>query len=130
MPKMDSVVVAGTVLRVLKEQKISDSFTKRIIVVEADQDTDYPQQVAVEFVNDKCQLLNKFSNGDFVTIDCNIRGKDFPKDDDLLNFTKLNGWRIKGTATGGSEPATADVSDMPGSTDMPQGEAEADDLPF
>jgi len=133
MPKIENVVVAGTVLRVLKEQKISDNFSKRIIVVQADEDTDYPQQVGVEFVNDKCALLNKYSEGDFVTIDCNVRGKDFEKDDDILNFTKLNGWRIKGNASGGG---AASADDMPGSEPEPQTQAPAnngggdDDLPF
>jgi len=135
MPKLENVIVAGTVLRVLDEQKISDSFKKRIIVVEADEDTDYPQQVGVEFVNDKCQLLNKYSAGDFVTIDCNVRGKDFEKDGDTLNFTKLNGWRIKGNASGGSAPAQNSDA-MPGSdpqapapsTDA--GAGDTDSLPF
>jgi len=131
MPKIENVVIAGTVLRVLDEQKISDNFKKRVIVVEADEDTDYRQQVSVEFVNDKCQLLGKYGKGDFVTIDCNIRGKDFEKDGDMLNFTKLNGWRIKGQAGGSSNS-----DDMPGSEPQqapaptqapPSGD---DDLPF
>lgn len=135
MPKIENVIIAGTVLRVLDEQKISDNFKKRVIVVRADEDTDYPQEVGVEFVNDKCQLLNKFSPGDFVTIDCNVRGKDFPKDGEILNFTKLNGWRIKGTATGGYEPV-ATAEDMPGGNSQAppslqaSGDQGTDDLPF
>jgi single-strand DNA-binding protein len=124
-----NVVVAGTVLRVLDEQRITDTFKKRIIVVQADEDTEYPQEVGVEFLNDKCQYLSKFSKGDYVTIDCNVRGKDFEKDGKISNFTKLNGWRIKGTATGGASSA----EDMPGAAPQPQAEPAAqqtDDLPF
>jgi len=128
-----NIVLAGTVVEVFEEQKISDSFKKRLIKLDIDEDTDYSQRVVVEFVNDKCQYLSKFNAGDYVTIDVNIRGKDFTKEDKTSNFTKLNGWRIKGNASGGAAPAQADASDMPGaSTPAPSAPAGggADDLPF
>ena len=131
-----SIALAGTVVEVFEEQKISDNFSKRLIKLDIDEDTDYSQRVTVEFVNDKCGLLNKYGAGDKVVVDVNIRGKDFTKDGKTSNFTKLNGWRIKGFATGGNDPAPqADVSDMPGADPAPQTQAPAgdngqDDLPF
>lgn len=129
-----SIALTGTVVRVEDLVKVSDNFQKRLIVVEVDQDTEYPQTVAIEFVNDKTQLLGKYSAGDQVTVDTNIRGKDFEKDDKVMNFTKLNGWRIKGFAAGGNDPAPqqGNVDDMPGSdTAPPAPDGGGDDpLPF
>ena len=129
-----SIALTGTVVRVEDLVKVSDRFEKRLIVVEVDQDTEYPQTVAIEFVNDKTQLLGKYSAGDQVTVDTNIRGKDFEKDDKVMNFTKLNGWRIKGFAAGGNDPAPqqGNVDDMPGAAPEPPsvGDGGDDDLPF
>jgi hypothetical protein len=130
-----SIALVGTVKRVEDLVKVSERFQKRVIVVTIDEDTEYPQDVAVEFVNDKTGLIGKYSAGDKVTVDVNIRGKDFEKDDKISNFTKMNGWRIKGFAAGGNDPAPqGDVSDMPGGNDpAPQQGASdggADDLPF
>ena len=133
-----SIALTGTVVRVEDLVKVSDRFEKRLIVVEVDQDTDYPQTVAIEFVNDKTPLLNKYSAGDNVTVDINIRGKDFEKDGKVSNFTKLNGWRIKGFAAGGNDPAPqqGNVDDMPGgNSQVPpssgaSGDQGQDDLPF
>ena len=130
-----SIALAGTVVEVFETQKISDNFSKRLIKVDIDEDTDYSQRVTIEFVNDKTSLLNKYSAGDKVTVDVNIRGKDFEKDGKTSNFTKLNGWRIKGFAAGGNDAAPAD--DMPGAEPTPTTQAPAgdnkggdDDFPF
>jgi hypothetical protein len=130
-----SIALAGTVVEVFETQNISDKFSKRLIKLDIDEDTDYSQRVVVEFVNDKTPLLNKYSAGDKVTVDINIRGKDFEKDGKTSNFTKLNGWRIKGFAAGGNDPAPqGDASDMPGGNTAPAADGGADngpdDLPF
>jgi len=70
-----SIALAGTVVEVFETQKISDKFSKRLIKVDIDEDTDYSQRVTIEFVNDKTSLLNKYSAGDKVTVDVNIRGR-------------------------------------------------------
>jgi hypothetical protein len=140
-----SIALEGTVLEVFEEQKISENFKKRLLKIKIDEDTiegdkDFSQNVVVEFTNDKCNLLNKYSAGDYVIVDVNIRGKDFEKEGKVMNFTKLNGWRIKGNASGGNEPATQaqDASDMPGGNSQTppaseatgQGDGGPDDLPF
>lgn len=131
-----SIAFVGTVVEVFETQKISERFEKRLIKLDIDEDTDYPQRITIEFVNDKTPLLNKYSAGDKVTVDTNVRGKDFKKDGKVSNFTKLNGWRIKGFAAGGNDPAPqGDASDMPGGnsqTPPASGAAgdEGDDLPF
>jgi len=140
-----SIALVGTVIEVFETQKISDRFEKRLLKMDIDEDTktadhDYSQRVVVEFLNDKTPLLNKYSAGDKVTVDINIRGKDFEKDGKVSNFTKLNGWRIKGFASGGNDPAPqqGNVDDMPGGNDpapsAPAADGGADkgpdDLPF
>jgi len=135
-----SIALTGTVVEVQDEVKVSESFKKRIIKVDIDEDTEYSQRVVIEFVNDKTSLLSKYSAGDKVTVDINIRGKDFTKDGKTSNFTKLNGWRIKGFAAGGQDggqdSGQGTTDDMPGgnipATPAPDagGDKGPDDLPF
>ena len=49
----------------------SAGFKKRDIVVTTDEQ--YPQHILVQFVQDKCELLNNFQVGEAVKIDINLR---------------------------------------------------------
>jgi hypothetical protein len=134
-----SIPFVGTVIEVFEEVKVSERFRKRLIKLDIDEDTEYPQRIVIEFVNDKTSLLNKYSAGDKVTVDTNVRGKDFEKEGKVSNFTKLNGWRIKGFAAGGGDqsPPQGTTDDMPGGATSPQATGGGgstddgdDDLPF
>ena len=48
----------------------SSGFKKRDVVVTTDEQ--YPQHILVQFVQDKCDLLNNFNVGDAVKIDINL----------------------------------------------------------
>jgi hypothetical protein len=47
--------------------------SKRDVVVTTDEQ--YPQHISVQFVQDKCDLLNSFQVGEAVKIDINLRGR-------------------------------------------------------
>jgi len=128
---LPNIEVVGTVTEVFEEVQVNDTFSKREIWVMADEDTQYPQEIKIEFTQDKCALLNKYSADDKVVIDVNIRGKSF--DDkknpgERFNFTKLNGWRIKGVASGGNQ-TQAQQPATPSEASPPAGDG-TDDLPF
>jgi hypothetical protein len=40
-------------------------------------DEQYPQHISVQFVQDKCDLLNSFQVGEAVKIDINLRGREW-----------------------------------------------------
>ncbi len=53
----------------------SNGFRKREVVVTTEEQ--YPQHILVEFVQDKCDLLNNFQLGQSVKIGINLRGREW-----------------------------------------------------
>jgi len=89
----------------------SNGFRKREIVVTTEEQ--YPQHIMVEFIQDKCDLLNNFQVGQDVKISINLRGREWVNPQgETKYFNSIQGWRIESLqaaapATGGSIPPTA-----------------------
>jgi len=116
----------GTLLNKGEIVFVTDTFTKRNVWIKIDEDTEYPQTIEIELVKDKCDLVDKFNVGDSIAIDINVRGRQVTmKDSTERVFNSLNGWRVRGNATGQAptQPAAA-----PNNT-APDG-GPPDDLPF
>ena len=108
----------------------SAGFKKRDVVVTTDEQ--YPQSILVQFVQDKCDLLNNFQVGDAVKIDINLRGREWINPQgEAVYFNTIQGWRI-GKAQAEAEP-TQSVP-IPAAAAFPPAaslnEDEPDDLPF
>ena len=74
----------------------SNGFRKREIVLTTQEQ--YPQNIMVEFIQDRCEILDSFSVGDFVKIDINLRGREWVnKDGETKYFNSIQGWRIEKT---------------------------------
>ncbi len=110
----------------------SAGFKKRDIVVTTDEQ--YPQAILVQFVQDKCDLLNNFAVNDNVKIDINLRGREWVNPQgETVYFNTIQGWRIGKVIADGQQAPTQ-------SPPMPAAEAfapasnvkeeEHDDLPF
>lgn len=79
-------------------------FRKREMVITTDEK--YPQDILVEFIQDKCDLLDDFSPNDDVAIAINIRGKEYTKKDGNVGyFNSIQGWKIELSANENA-PAT------------------------
>ena len=88
------------------------TFKKRLLVVETEEQ--YKQKVPIDFVQDKCDILDKYAIGDNVTVDINIRGNEY----NSKYYVSLNGWKIAKTESNSqtkqvSEPTQVDKSDLP-----------------
>ncbi len=71
----------------------SGGFKKRDIVVTTDEQ--YPQHILVQFVQDKCELLNNYQVGEAVKIDINLRGREWTNPQgETVYFNTIQGWRI------------------------------------
>ena len=84
-------------IKVLNEtQSIGDNgFRKREIVITTE--VQYPQHILVEFIQDKCDLLNGYSIGNEVKISINIRGREWTNPEGVAKyFNAIQGWRIEG----------------------------------
>lgn len=85
--------VQGTIKRVMPTVAISDKFKKRDVVVTTD--GEYPQDLNIQFTQNKCDVLNNYQAGDNVVIDINLKGNDRVNSDGVVsNFTKIEGWKI------------------------------------
>ena len=89
-----SLETTGKIYKLDKTEQVTDSFKKRQIVLSIE-DGPYTQLVAFEFVQDNCAKLDKFAEGQLVTIGFNLRGREW----NGKFFTNLNGWRIDYAAT-------------------------------
>jgi len=69
------------------------TFKKREIVVTTQEQ--YPQQIMMEFVQDKTDLLNDYKINDGVKISINLRGREWVNPEGVSKyFNTIQGWRI------------------------------------
>lgn len=109
----------------------SNGFRKREVVVTTEEQ--YPQHILVEFVQDKCDLLNAYSAGQMVKISINLRGREWVNPQgETRYFNSIQGWRIENM-----EAATQSTDNMPPVPPMEAfepaddlNEEDQDDLPF
>jgi hypothetical protein len=77
-------------------QTFDSGFAKREFVVTTQEQ--YPQDIKMEVVKDKCSLLDKFKVGQEVTVSINLRGNEF----NGKYYVSLQAWKLE---AGGSAPA-------------------------
>ena len=108
--KPNSYVLEGKVLVVGAKRSYSDKFSKNMIVVELD--GKYPQQIKVEFINDKMDLAEGLSVGDHVKVKFVLSGNEYKEN----YYVNLRGIDLRVLASADPVPAGSVDSD--------------DDLPF
>ena len=92
-------------------------FLKRELVVTTDED--YPQMIMIEFVQDKCDLLNSYNVGDDVKVSINLRGREWINPEGKAKyFNSVQGWRVEKSGAETSAPAyvaspIAEVEEIP-----------------
>ena len=71
----------------------SSNFKKRDIVVTTEEQ--YPQHILIQFVQDKCDILDKYKVGQSVTVGVNLRGREWVKPKgETVYFNTIQGWKI------------------------------------
>jgi len=67
---------------------------KQILVVETD--GQYPQKLPIEFIKEKCDLLNNLQTGQQVKVSVNIRGSEYKDKNGIIRFgLSFQGWKIE-----------------------------------
>lgn len=125
--------VTGRVKMIDQTKEVgSGGFKKRDIVVTTDEQ--YPQHILVQFVQDKCDLLNNYQVGDQVKIDINLRGREWTNQQgETVYFNTIQGWRIgklqvDAPSNNTSTPPMPAAETFAPATNL--NEEEPDDLPF
>ena len=106
-------------IKLIQETKTFDSgFTKREMVVIVE-DGKYPQEINLEFVQDKVALLDSLQPGQEVTVSFDIRGREY----NGRYFNNLQGWKV--VALGDEATAPPPDSHYPEPSDF-----DGEDIPF
>ena len=86
--------VTGKIKVINAEQQVSASFKKRELVVATEEQ--YPQFISINFVQDKCDLLNNYNVGDAVKVSINLRGREWVNPQgETKYFNDIQGWRVE-----------------------------------
>lgn len=96
--------ITGRIKEIFDTQVIgSQGFRKREFVLTTDES--YPQHILVEFTQDKCDLLDKFSLGESVKVSINLRGREWVNPQgETKYFNTIQAWRIE--SLGNVKPET------------------------
>ena len=108
----------------------SNGFRKREVVVTTEEQ--YPQHILVEFVQDKCDLLDSFNVGQPVKVGINLRGREWESPQgEVKYFNSIQGWRIEKLT---SEDTDSNIPPVPPADAFEPADNindnEPDDLPF
>ena len=107
----------------------SNGFRKRELVVTTEEQ--YPQDLMIEFVQDKTDLLNTYQVGQPVKVGINLRGREWVSPQgETKYFNSIQGWRIENLQP--SQPGGQNVPPPEGHFEPAQDfkDEDYDDLPF
>ena len=108
----------------------NNGFRKRELVLTTEEQ--YPQHLLIEFVQDKCELLDSYSPGQQVKVSINLRGREWVNPQgETKYFNSIQGWRIESLA---QETGAAPAAPLPPADQFEpakeQTDEDFDDLPF
>lgn len=108
----------------------NNGFRKREVVITTEEQ--YPQHILVEFVQDKCDLLNSHNVGETVKISINLRGREWTNPQgEVKYFNSVQGWRIESLQTDQGESGMPPVPPIEAFEPAEElNEEDHDDLPF
>ena len=125
---------SGKIVKIFDTEQKSASFQAREFVIEV-ADGQYPQMVKFQLVQDKCNLVDEYAEGDVVTVEFDLRGREW----NGKYFTNLQAWRMnRGEDSGEGDSAGAAASggsaaNAKAAAPAPVSQASADfddDIPF
>lgn len=87
--------VQGTIKLIGESQTFgSNGFTKREVVITTPEK--YPQDIMIEFTQDKCDLIDPYAEGEEVIISVNLRGREWINPQgEAKYFNSIQGWRVE-----------------------------------
>ncbi|WP_298477292.1 DUF3127 domain-containing protein [uncultured Maribacter sp.] len=108
----------------------NNGFRKRELVVTTDEQ--YPQSIMIEFVQDKCDLLNNHAVGQDVKVSINLRGREWTNPQgEVKYFNSIQGWRLESLQSEAANPNIPPVPPMDAFEPADNlKEEDHDDLPF
>src|SRR6202012_4127740 len=97
-----SLEVTGKLLVKYDTQQVSDKFKKREFVLELAEEINgniYTNFAKMQLVQNKCDIIDRFKEGEQVKVSFNIKGNRWERDGKVNYITNLDAWRVE-SATG------------------------------
>ena len=112
MPKTTTFQVDGTLIHKFDVEQISETFSKRAIIVRVEHDQ-YPQEVKLEVVGPARNFVDNIPTGAAVVCHCELTGRSYTRKRDGKQdwFTSVKCYTIAQGGSGGVKPAQVEVPD-------------------
>ncbi|WGH26470.1 MAG: DUF3127 domain-containing protein [Candidatus Bostrichicola ureolyticus] len=86
--------IIGTIKKIFDVKTFNNGFKKRELIIKTEEQ--YPQNILIEFIQEKINLLNMFKYGDKVKIYINIKGREWNNPEGITKyFNSIQGWKIE-----------------------------------
>lgn len=98
-----SLEVTGKLLVKFDTQQVSEKFKKREFVIELAEEINgntYTNFAKMQLVQNKCEILDRFREGDQIKVSFNIKGNKWERDGKVNYITNLDAWRIESATAG------------------------------
>ncbi len=136
--------VTGKLLVKYDGVQVSEKFKKREFVLELSEEINgnvYTNFAKLQLVQNKCDLIDRFNEGDVVKVNFNIKGNSYvdKRDGTTKYITNLDAWRIENFVEAAPannnpapayNPAPAAAPAQGANTSAPPAADTNDDLPF
>jgi hypothetical protein len=137
-----SLEVTGKLLVKYETQQVSEKFKKREFVLELAEEINgntYTNFAKMQLVQNKCEIIDRFKEGDVVKVSFNIKGNKWERDGKVNYITNLDAWRVESATAApannnnqGAAPAynNAGANNFSGTSNYNPSPETVDDLPF
>ena len=87
--------ITAKLLEIQDINQISSTFKKREFIVEYSENPKYPEFIKFELIQDKCDLLNRYSTGQELEIHFNLKGRKWnDSNGNTKYFNSLQAWKV------------------------------------
>ena len=102
-----SNTITGLVKEIFPSVQVTDKFKKREFVITDISNSEYPQHISFQLIQDKCSVIDNYKPGDTVTVSYNLRGREWTSPQgEVKYFNTIEAWKITGPVETKSEPQT------------------------
>lgn len=116
--------ITGKIKLIGETQTFGSDFTKRQLVITTTEQ--YPQFISIDFLKDKCSILDKYKVGQDVKVSINIGGREWVNPQgETKYFNSIVGWRIESVENAPDVPLPPPSEDA-----VLVSQTEDDGLPF
>ena len=114
----------GKIVSIGETQELANNFRLRSLILNTDDQ--YPQIHKIEFTKEKTYLLDEYNVGDQISIDINLRGREWKSPTgEVKFFTSIVGWRIENNT-----PIVKQVKEAVTAAQQSPDRETVNDLPF